>query len=66
MVGLISSTLDMLSRLKGIETLSTSVPGTDHAVCTLDMLSRLKGIETQNERSDGGNSDGLLWICFPV
>ena len=37
-------TLDMLSRLKGIETLVRGVIRVQ--VSTLDMLSRLKGIET--------------------
>ena len=38
-------TLDMLSRLKGIET-SLSIFFPSKIMFTLDMLSRLKGIET--------------------
>ena len=42
---MINDTLDMLSRLKGIETLVAKIARTK--VATLDMLSRLKGIETE-------------------
>ena len=41
---ILSLPLDMLSRLKGIETLDDSTWTV--ALGTLDMLSRLKGIET--------------------
>ena len=58
-----AKTLDMPSRLKGIETWGTN-PGMVTDV-TLDMPSRLKGIETYS-RSISLNSRSRLWICLPV
>ena len=56
--------LDMLSRLKGIETFrAASLRAT--ILFTLDMLSRLKGIETFSASSVRGFWLSL-WICFPV
>ena len=41
------SSLDTLSRLKGIETVKRTAPIVTTDPLTLDTLSRLKGIETQ-------------------
>ena len=56
----------MLSRLKGIETLSGKhQPFPHHG--SLDMLSRLKGIETQFFGTLLTTAlRFVLWICFPV
>ena len=45
--------LDMLSRLKGIETVFCHWQVFPLEVPSLDMLSRLKGIETFQERENG-------------
>ena len=60
---MVISTLDTLSRLKGIETyLRARHPSTSHTA--LDTLSRLKGIETVVGFDLGFGLE--LWIHFPV
>ena len=59
-----SGTLDMLSRLKGIET-KTNDPGFFRYPLPLDMLSRLKGIETTGRRSGTVATKKNFGYAFP-
>ena len=57
--------LDVLSRLKGIET-SKSKSASSTLSRGLDVLSRLKGIETYQYQQKQKLLLLLVWMCFPV
>ena len=54
--------LDMLSRLKGIETMTLT--DSTETESSLDMLSRLKGIETEHNQDDCGTKS-YFGYAFP-